>query len=177
MKNNLLLDKYAINTTPFDLAVMETVETIAATKAIHKKVILADLGINHTAWAKMLKHERNVSTKPDRQAEIISILKGKYDVDPSYIRHFPNHPAMYLTAMVKDDGGAFSVKKEGSIKSLQKSLRDCEKLINKLIAEKDLLLQELSRHKETIENDRLLISALKKAAKNPAKGTENTDGD
>lgn len=177
MNKSAQYGNYVINVTSFDLAVMESVETIAATKGIHKKVILADLGINHTAWAKMLKHERNVSTKPDRQFEIISILKGKYDVDPNYIRLYPNHPVMYLTAIVKDDGGAFSVKKDGSIKSLQKSLRDCEKLINKLMAEKDQLQQELDRCKETIENDRLLISALKKAAKNPAKSTENTDSD
>jgi hypothetical protein len=166
-----------INVTPFDLAVMEAVERIAATKGIHKKIILADIGINHTAWAKMLKHERNVSTKPDRQSEIISILKGKYDVDPQFIRHFPKHAVMYLTEAIADDGGIFSVKKEGSIKSLQHSLRDCEKLINKLMAEKDELQKELDRCKETIENDRLLISALKKAAKNPAKPTENTAND
>jgi hypothetical protein len=158
--------KNVIHVTSFDLSVMEVVETIAAEQGIHKKIILRDLGINHTAWAKMLKNERNVSTKSDRQAEIISILKGKYDVDPDYIRHYPNHTAMFLRAlMAEDNGGRYKVKAHGSIRSLQKAIRDCEKLINKLLDEADHYKATITELKEDLANARLLISELRKAAK------------
>lgn len=163
-----------IHVTGFDLSVMEAVESIAAMQGIHKKIILRDLGIHHTAWAKMLKNERNVSTKADRQSEIISILKGKYNVDPDFIRHYPGHTSMFLKKETEaNEDGTYRVKMHGSLRSLQKYLRECEREINKLltqVSDKDAQIKIL---KEDLENARLLLKTLKKSAKNPAKTGKN----
>ncbi len=149
--------------TPFDLSVIEVVETIAAKTGIYKKIILKDLGINHTAWPKMLKNTRNVSTKPTKQAEMISTLKGKYDVDPDYIRRYPSHKNMFLTPTIAaDDGDLFTAQKNGSLITLRKSIVACEGMIRDLQHRDDEQKAEILRLKQALDNANLLLATYQK---------------
>lgn len=101
-----------VGPTPFDLGVINVVEYLSSILTTlkpeyenfkHKNDILKALGIEKEKWSEIVNHRRHVSTKPDRQAEIVGQLRKLFKVDPNYIYHYGSYQRMFVEDIV---GGA-----------------------------------------------------------------------
>lgn len=154
-----------INPTPFDLAVIDVVETLSHnlhkidSDIVHvnsKKEILDLLEINHLQWPDIRNNKRHVSTKSDTQSRIIHRLQTKFDVDPRFIYQYPHHKSMFARNIMA--GTSFAIP--GSAKVLQRIVGDLktqvEKLENELIKKQD----EIELLQDILETQRQLIKTL-----------------
>lgn len=101
-----------VQPTTFDLGVINVVEYLDAMlpqlslEYVHlqdKRDILNAIGINPAHWSNMVNHYRHVSAKAAKQAEIVSLLKQQFRIDPQYIWNYGTYTRMFLQPIVSGD--------------------------------------------------------------------------
>lgn len=97
--------KKQIIPTPFDLGVINVVEYLSSArwhlkpgyeKYAYKNDILKAIGIAQEKWYEIRNHYRHVSTRPERQAKIVGLLKDLFRIDPNYIYHYGSYKRMFI---------------------------------------------------------------------------------
>lgn len=151
-----------VNPTAFDLGVINVVEYLdnmlpqLSQEYAHlqnKKDILASIGINPSSWSNMVNHQRHVTTKVSKQAEIVSKLRQLYKVDPQYIWNYGNYKRMFISNLVDVN----TEKQVGSASEMRKTIVLLQEKIESLEAEIRRLNAEVKRYKSIAElQDRAL---------------------
>jgi hypothetical protein len=135
----------------FDMGVINVVEYLCSVLTAlkpeyedfrHKNDILATLGIQKEKWHEIVNHQRHVSTKPQRQAEIVGILRMVFKVDPNYIYNYGTWQKMFLENIVvsekpPDVVSGYSARELRASLLLQKE--EIKKLRDELAETKDQL--------------------------------------
>lgn len=151
-----------VNPTPFDLGVINVVEYLDSmlpqlsqeyAHLQNKKDILASIGINPASWSNMVNHQRHVTTKVAKQAEIVSKLRQLYKVDPQYIWNYGHYKRMFITNLVD----TATVQATSSAIEMRKTIVLLQERIDSLEQEIKRLNAEVKRYKSIAElQDRAL---------------------